>query len=138
LVNAEGKGTFVRYWIVGNEGVDDLSLDDVKGRDPKYLQNEVKERLAKGQSFELKLLAQIAADGDTTDDITSYWPEDREVVPLGTIKVEGTADDADGKESKHIIFDPVPRVDGIEASKDPILEVRASVYLLGGRERRAA
>ena len=33
-------------------------------------------------------------------------------------------------QQKHIIFDPIPRVDGIEASGDPLLELRAAIYLL--------
>ena len=37
-----------------------------------------------------------------------------------------------------IIFDPIPRVDGIEPSEDPLLNTRADVYLLSGRRRRAA
>jgi catalase len=41
-------------------------------------------------------------------------------------------------EQKHIIFDPIPRVEGIEASADPLLELRAAIYLLSGRRRRAA
>jgi catalase len=41
-------------------------------------------------------------------------------------------------EQRHIIFDPIPRVDGIESSGDPLLEPRATVYLLSGRRRRAA
>jgi len=40
-------------------------------------------------------------------------------------------------DSTAIIFDPIPRVDGIDASDDPLLELRA-VYLLSGRRRRAA
>jgi len=39
---------------------------------------------------------------------------------------------------KQIIFDPIPRVDGIDPSEDPLLELRAAVYLLSGRRRRAA
>jgi len=35
-----------------------------------------------------------------------------------------------------MIFDPIPRVDGIEPSDDPLLELRAAVYLLSGRRRR--
>jgi len=41
----------------------------------------------------------------------------------------------------YLIFnegDPIPRVDGIEASADPLLELRAAVYLISGRRRRAA
>ena len=41
-------------------------------------------------------------------------------------------------QQKHIIFDPIPRVEGIEPSADPLLELRAAIYLLSGRRRRAA
>jgi catalase len=41
-------------------------------------------------------------------------------------------------EQKNVIFDPIPRVDGIDPSDDPLLELRAAVYLIGGRRRRAA
>jgi catalase len=37
---------------------------------------------------------------------------------------------------RHIIFDPIPRVDGIEPSADPLLAPRADVYLASGRRRR--
>jgi catalase len=39
-------------------------------------------------------------------------------------------------EQRHIIFDPIPRVDGIESSGDPLLEARAAAYLMSGRRRR--
>jgi catalase len=35
-------------------------------------------------------------------------------------------------------FDPIPRVDGIDNSGDPLSEVRPKIYLLSGRRRRAA
>jgi len=41
-------------------------------------------------------------------------------------------------EARRIIFDPIPRVDGIEPSADPLFQPRADVYLLSGRRRRAA
>ncbi len=41
-------------------------------------------------------------------------------------------------ELRKIIFDPIPRVDGIDASADPLLEVRAAIYLASGRRRREA
>jgi catalase len=40
-------------------------------------------------------------------------------------------------ERRHIIFDPIPRVDGSESSDDPLTEVRADLSLLSGRRRRA-
>jgi len=41
-------------------------------------------------------------------------------------------------EQQHIIFDPIPRVDGIDTSADPLFEPRAIIYLMSGRRRRAA
>ena len=36
------------------------------------------------------------------------------------------------------IVDPIPRLSAIEPSDDPLLELRAAVYLISGRRRRAA
>jgi catalase len=41
-------------------------------------------------------------------------------------------------EQQRIIFDPIPRIDGIAASADPLFEPRANVYLMSGRRRRGA
>jgi catalase len=42
------------------------------------------------------------------------------------------------KEQQHTIFDPIARVEGIAPSRDPLLELRAAIYLISGRRRRAA
>lgn len=42
-----------------------------------------------------------------------------------------------GVEQKRIVYDPVPRyIEGIDASDDPLFEVRTAVYLISGRIRR--
>jgi catalase len=41
-------------------------------------------------------------------------------------------------ERRRIIFDPIPRVDGIDSSGDPLSELRSEIYLLSGRRRRVA
>jgi catalase len=71
------------------------------------------------------------------DDATIHWPESRKLVELGTVELSQVVLDTLAQQ-KHIIFDPIPRVDGIEPSADPLLELRAAVYLLSGRRRRAA
>jgi len=71
------------------------------------------------------------------DDATIHWPEDRPQVKLGTLVLREVAPD-NKHEQQEIIFDPIPRVDGIEPSDDPLLELRAAVYLLSGRRRRRA
>jgi len=74
---------------------------------------------------------------DVVDDATVHWPEDRPVVELGRIALDKLMEDSAAAQ-KQIIFDPIPRVDGIEPSEDPLLELRAAVYLISGRRRRAA
>ena len=50
----------------------------------------------------------------------------------GTARVDDQVPDR-----RKIIFDPIPRVDGIESSGDPLTEVRADISLLSGRRWRA-
>jgi catalase len=56
---------------------------------------------------------------------------------LGNIELTVQAPENLAKQ-KQIIFDPIPRVDRIEPSADPLLELRAAIRLLSGRRRRAA
>jgi catalase len=58
-------------------------------------------------------------------------------IPFGTITLTERVDDQEAERRK-IIFDPVPRVDGLESAGDPLTQVRADIYLLSGRRRRAA
>jgi catalase len=136
FVNAEGKSTYFRYRVVPDEGVDILDEAAVKEKGPNYLFDDVAERVKKGP-FTFKLLAQLAEEGDITDDATVHWPEDRKLAELGSVKVESIVENND-KEQKYIITDPIPRIQGIEPSDDPLLEVRAALYLISGRQRRAA
>ncbi|CAJ2512302.1 Uu.00g053170.m01.CDS01 [Anthostomella pinea] len=125
LIAADGKETFIRYRIVPEAGEEYLDEAALKEKSPTFLYDDVPELLKAGPIvFNLK--AQVAEAGDVTDDNTVKWPAERQGVELGSIK------------QKRIIFDPIPRVEGIEASADPLIDVRAAIYLLGGRERRAA
>jgi len=136
FTNADGKIQFGRYRILpvaGNEYLDD---EAAKAKGADYLVDEIGTRVASGP-VTLKVYAQLAAAGDVVDDATIHWPEDRELLELGTISLTAMVADTPG-EQKHIIFDPIPRVEGIEPSEDPLLELRAAVYLISGRKRRSA
>jgi catalase len=84
-----------------------------------------------------RVLVQLANEGDVVDDATVHWPEDRTQFELGTIALTALVPDS-AHEQKQIIFDPIPRVEGIDPSDDPLLELRAAIYLISGRRRRAA
>jgi catalase len=136
FINADGVARHGRYRIVpeaGNEHLDDAA---VAAKGPNYLFDELKERVAAGPIV-FRILVQLANEGDVVDDATIHWPEDRTVVELGAISLTAAVAD-DAHEQQHIIFDPIPRVDGIEPSDDPLLELRAAVYLISGRRRRSA
>ena len=65
------------------------------------------------------------------------WPDDRKEIEFGTITLTAAANVND-PELRRMIFDPIPRVDGIDPSDDPLIPVRGAIYLLSGRKRRAA
>ncbi|EHL01209.1 putative protein SrpA [Glarea lozoyensis 74030] len=136
LIAEDGKETFIRYQFIPDAGVSTFTADEVKDKDPNFLHQELEERLSKG-AIGFKLVAQVAAEGDQVNDATVHWPEDRPIVELGSLKLEKVLEDS-AKVAKVTIFDPIPRVSGVEASEDPLLEMRAALYLISGKERRAA
>jgi catalase len=136
FANAEGETRFGRYRIEPAAGLEHLSDEDAKGKDGDYLVTEIAERVGNGPvKFTVK--AQLADAGDVVDDATIPWPAEREVVTLGEISLDAVVADQ-AAEQKQMIFDPIPRVEGIEPSEDPLLELRAAVYLISGRRRRKA
>lgn len=136
FTNATGESRYGRYRIVPDAGNEYLSQDDIVRLGPDYHYEELMQRVKQGP-IRFKILVQIAGPGDVTDDATVHWPEDRELIEFGTVELTGVLPDSMAQQ-KHIIFDPIPRVTGIEPSADPLLELRAAIYLLSGRERRAA
>ncbi|MGC1888103.1 MAG: catalase family peroxidase [Stellaceae bacterium] len=135
FTNADGVSRYGRYRVLpvaGNEYLDEAGA----ARSPNFLFDEIKERVAK-EPVRFRVAVQLAEDGDTIDDATVRWPEARPQRAFGEISLREIAPNNAG-EQQHIIFDPIPRVDGIEASADPLFEPRANIYLMCGRRRRAA
>jgi len=134
LVDSAGKATFIRYRVVPT--IPFAEEIDAANQTPNYLQDELHARLAEG-AITFKLVAQVAEEGDATDDATIHWPDSRAIVELGTLKLDALLPDGD-KAAKTIIYDPIPRIPGVEPSDDPLLEMRAAIYIISGKERRAA
>jgi catalase len=136
FINKDGIAHHGRYRIVPEAGSHHLSEAEAAARGENFLFDELKERISSGP-ISFRVLVQVAGSGDTVDDATILWPEDRPLTEFGTIALNALAADNDSLQ-KQTIFDPIPRVDGIEPSKDPLLELRAAVYLISGRRRRSA
>lgn len=136
FTNAQGVSRYGRYRIIPHTGIEHVDDVSVKTKDANFLFDELTRRITT-TPISFQILVQVANDKDVVDDATVHWPEDRPLIPLGNIVLTALVPD-NAHEQKNIIFDPIPRVDGIEPSDDPLLELRAAVYLLSGRRRRQA
>ncbi len=136
FTNAAGVSRYGRYRILPVAGNQYLDEAGAAAQSPNFLFDEIKERVAK-EPVRFRIAVQLAGDGDTVDDATVRWPEDRPLLAFGEISLKEITPNNPSEQQK-IIFDPIPRVDGIEASADPLFEPRANIYLMTGRRRRAA
>jgi catalase len=136
FIDAEGVSRFGRYRIVPEAGNDHLDDAATKAKPANFLFDELKARIAAGP-ISFRISAQLANDGDEVDDATIHWPADRDTLELGTLSLTKLVPDS-AAEQQQIIFDPIPRIDGIEPSADPLLELRAAIYLISGRRRRSS
>jgi catalase len=135
FTNSQGRARYGRYRFMPQAGVSHLDEAAAKAKGENYLFDDLTGRIASGP-IRFDIQVQIANDTDTVDDATIHWPATRPVTHLGSIALTEKA--PDDEEHRRIIFDPIPRVDGIEPSADPLLELRAAIYLLSGRRRRQA
>lgn len=126
-----GSERFVRYrWVPEQERR--ISWLRALIRGPDYLQNDLRSRLRNG-SLRMHLQVQIARPGDPVDDPTAVWPDDREVVTVGTLELRAIAEQAED-----CVFDPLRLTEGIGASRDPILQFRTQAYAVSAGRRGVA
>ena len=136
FIDAGGTSRHVRYRILPDAGNEYLDAEGAVAKGANFLMEELGNRLSRGP-IKMNLWVQMANDGDVVDDATEHWPEDRPQVLLGVVALARLVPEND-PDGRRIIFDPIPRVNGIEPSPDPLLEPRADVYVITGKRRRAA
>ena len=136
FTNKDGVSKFGRYRIRPHAGEEYLDAAALQGRSANFLLEEITSRVAAGP-VRFQVTVQVADEQDVVDDATIHWPEGRQVIQLGQIVLTDVLP-AEERRQQRIIFDPIPRVDGIEPSGDPLLELRAAIYLMSGRRRRQA
>src|SRR3989449_3099973 len=130
---ADGTSRFGRYRWTPEAGEAYLSPDDAGKRSPNFLRDELDGRLRNGPVV-FRLLLQVAAANDPTDDVTALWPADRPLVELGRLEIAGISPSGAADERQQV-FDPTNLADGIALSADPILLARSAAYS-GSYERR--
>ncbi len=126
LRDAQDACRFVRYTLDPRAGEARLNPLAARRHGPEYLQEEIRERIAR-EPVRFTLRLQIAEPGDPTGDPSADWPAARRRVDAGTVELTGldtmreTGDDV-------LVFDPTRVTDGIELSDDPVLRYRADAY----------
>jgi len=136
FTSKDGTERYGRYRIRPAAGTEYLDAAAAAAKSPNFLFDEMKERIAAGP-VKFHVLLQLAESGDIVDDATVHWPASRTEAAFGDVALTGVIPE-DDTEARRVIFDPIPRVDGIEPSGDPLLDARADLYLASGRRRRAA
>ena len=136
FTNGEGGSQYGRYRIEPEGGTEYLDPSAEARTTSNYLFDEIQGRLKNGPA-RMRIIVQLAAKDDVVDNSTVHWPKTRPEIEFGAIEVRSVLQNND-EQQRHIIFDPIPRVDGIGPSDDPLLEPRAALYLMSGRRRRAS
>ena len=135
FTNADGQVRFGRFRLTPIAGAEFLTSEQAATKTTDFLSAEMSDRITR-EPVGFLVLVQVAEDGDEVTDATKVWPESRPFVEFGTVSLTERVDEL-SPERRKIIFDPIPRVDGIDPSGDPLTDVRSDIYLLSGRRRRA-
>jgi len=134
--SSDGTVRHGRYHLVPESG--EVALDDAaaESKTPDFLRDELVDRLADAPAV-FAIRVQLAGEGDSIDDPTETWPEDREAVDLGRLVVTGLAFDRE-RDGDVLVFDPTRVVEGIRLTEDPILHARSGAYGVSVSRRTAA
>jgi catalase len=134
FVNRENKTTLVRWRFVPKDGEKQMSEDELKSSPPNFLEQNLIDRTKRGP-VRWSMMLTIGAPGDTEDNPTLLWPDNRKVVNTGTLTIS-SATPQKGAECEKINFDPLVMADGIEPTNDPVLLFRSPAYAISFGKRR--
>jgi catalase len=138
LVNAEGRGTFVKWHWRPKLGTHSLVWDEtqkIAGKDPDFNRRDLWEAIEKGDFPEYELCVQLVEEEREHDfdfdllDATKIIPE--ELVPLrpiGRMVLDRNPDNFFA-ETEQVAFHTANVVRGVDFTNDPLLQARNFSYL---------
>jgi catalase len=134
--NDAGATRHGRYHWVPEAGEAALEEDEANERPRDYLQEELSTRFASAPvAFRLEL--ELAEEGDPVDDPTAVWPDGRQRVELGRLKLDRLAIGEREQGGDVLVFDPTRVTDGIALTADPIVHARSAAYRASVARRTA-
>ena len=133
FVDRKNKATLVRWRFMPRDGEKRLSDDQLKSFPSNFLENALIERTHKGL-VRWDMIVTIGKPGDTEDNPTISWPDNRQQIKAGTLTIS-SAMPQKGADCEQINYDPLVMSDGIEPSSDPILLFRSPAYAISFAKR---
>ncbi len=138
FVNAEGKGTFVKFHWKPVLGAHSLVWDEtqkIAGADPDFNRRDLWEAIESGNGPEYELAVQLVEEQREHDfdfdllDATKIIPEEEVPVRVvGRMKLERNPDNFFA-ETEQVAFHTANVVPGIDFTNDPLLQARNFSYL---------
>ncbi|GAA1873442.1 catalase [Actinomadura bangladeshensis] len=138
LVNAEGRGTFVKFHWKPKLGTHSLAWDEaqkISGKDPDFNRRDLWDRIDDGDFPEYEFGVQLVAEEDEHRfgfdllDATKIIPEEEVPVrPVGTMVLDRNPENFFA-ETEQVAFHLGNVVPGIDFTNDPLLQGRLFSYL---------
>ncbi|RCW38438.1 catalase [Halopolyspora algeriensis] len=138
FVNAEGKGTFVKFHWKPMLGTHSLVWDEtqkIAGKNPDFNRGDLWDAIASGQYPEWELGVQLVDESREFDfdfdllDATKIIPEEEvPVQPVGKLTLNRNPDNFFA-ETEQVAFHTANIVPGIDFTNDPLLQARNFSYL---------
>ncbi|WP_067975007.1 catalase [Nocardiopsis trehalosi] len=138
LVDAEGRGTFVKFHWKPKLGTHSLVWDEcqkIQGKDPDFNRRDLWDAIEAGAFPEWELGFQLVPEEDEHRfdfdllDATKIIPEEEvPVTPVGRMVLDRNPDDFFA-ETEQIAFHTANVVPGIDFTNDPLLQARNFSYL---------
>ena len=125
--NAAGEERHVRWTFEPVAGRVVLTPEERQARGADFLQDELRERVANAPA-EWRMVVVVPREGDPLLSATAIWPEDREKVEVGALRITSVAPAGEPGECDPVMFNPTLLPAGIEPSQDPMLLIRAPAY----------
>jgi catalase len=135
FTDASGKQHAVRWSYVPAAQAVALTAEELAGRSPNFLDEDITQRVAAGPQ-KWDLVVTLANPGDPTADPTKAWPDDRRSVNVGTLTVKQIEPEANGP-CRDLNFDPTVLPSGITTSDDPFPSARSAAYAVSYDRRTA-
>ncbi|MFD6949007.1 catalase HPII [Nocardiopsis sp. TSRI0078] len=138
FVNAEGRGTFVKFHWTPLLGTHSLVWDEaqrIQGKDPDFNRRDLWDAIERGQFPEWELGVQLVPEEDEHEfdfdllDATKIIPEEEVPVrPIGKLTLNRNPDNFFA-ETEQVAFHTANVVPGIDFTNDPLLQARNFSYL---------